>query len=250
VPYVLPQPQETVASGAPLRIKTFNIHGGKSERGAFLDYVQTEQPDVILLTELPPLTDWLGDSLGADYRYRLGGTLGTPHDLLLFSRWPIVNSRIDRSVNRGSPVIAADLCREEVGAGACVRLVGLHAIAPFARFARLHTAQLELAARMATAAPDGQAILAGDLNMTPWSPTFQRLLAESGLRDAALGRSITATWLSRQPMVGIAIDHVLASPRIAVRAYDVGLDLGSDHLPVVATMAVPQTPPATIGESR
>ena len=67
---------------------------------------------------------------------------------------------------------------------------------------------------------------------------------------AALGRSITATWTSRQPIVGLAIDHVVASPKIAARRYDVGPDLGSDHLPVIAELAVPAPPPATVSQPR
>jgi endonuclease/exonuclease/phosphatase (EEP) superfamily protein YafD len=45
--------------------------------------------------------------------------------------------------------------------------------------------------------------------------------------------------MSRQPIVGLAIDHVLASPEIGVRDYLVGPDLGSDHLPVVAGLVLP-----------
>lgn len=252
VPYVTKQPQAIAAAPvSPLRVMTYNMHGRKTERAAFLDYVQSEQPDVVLLTEVPPGYGWLADSIGADYRYRYDSQTGLPHDLILFSRWPIVDTRTDRSVARGFPVTSYDLCQEDKDGGACVRLVGLHAIAPFgARIAGLHDAQLAVAADQARAAPKGLVIVAGDLNTTPWAPSFRRLLADGGLRDAALGRSITATWTSRQPIVGLAIDHVLASPQITVQRYEVGPDLGSDHLPVIAELAVPRPPLATISQPR
>lgn len=251
VPYVMPQPQDAVAATSPLRVMTYNMHGRKTRRDAFLEYVQTEQPDVVLLTEVPPEYGWLSDKLGADYRYRFDGIPGLPHDVVLFSRWPIVETQTDRSVNRGFPVLAADLCQEDKDGGACVRLVGLHAIAPFGqRFASWQVSQFNIAARFARAAPHGKAMVVGDLNATPWSPAFHRLLTEGGLRDAALGRSVTATWTSRQPMVGLAIDHVLASPQIIAQGYEVGPDLGSDHLPVIAELAVPRPPPTAVSQPR
>lgn len=252
VPYVTRQPQAIAAAPAsPLRVMTYNMHGRKTERAAFLDFVQSEQPDVILLTEAPPGYGWLADSIGADYRYRLDNPTGLPHDLILFSRWPIIDTQTDRSVARGFPVTSYDLCQEAKDGGACVRLIGLHAISPFgARIAGQHDALLAIAAKRAREAPQGQAIVAGDLNTTPWGPSFHRLLADGGLRDAALGRSITATWTSRQPIVGLAIDHVLASPQIMVQRYEVGPDLGSDHLPVIAELAVPRPQAATISQPR
>lgn len=252
VPYVTKQPQQAVAATAsPLRVMTYNMHGRKTQRAALLDYVQSEQPDVVLLTEVPPDYGWLIDRLGADYRHRFDSQTSNPHDLVLFSRWPIRDVTINRSLTSRFPVIAYDLCQDDTNTSACVRLVGLHAIAPFgARIAAQHDEQLAVAATLAREAPHGHAIIAGDLNTTPWSQTFRRLLSDGGLRDAALGRSITATWTSRQPVVGLAIDHVLASPSIVVQHYEVGPDLGSDHLPVIAGLSVPHTHPTTVSQPR
>lgn len=241
IPYVTAQARPDDEGGSALRVMTYNMHGRTTQRAAFLEFVHAEQPDIILLTEVPNYYDWLVDSLGADYPHRVDGNSGRPHDLMVFSRWPVASFQIDRSVDRGLPVLAADLCEDGAQeASRCVRLVALHAIAPFGARAEMHDAQFALATRLLASAPPGRAILAGDFNMTPWAPDFRRLIADTGLRDAALGRSVTATWLSRQPMVGIAIDHVLASPQIGVRDYLVGPDLGSDHLPVVAGLVLPR----------
>lgn len=228
--------------GEPLRVMTFNMHGRGTDRSAFLEFVHTEQPHVIVLTELPPARDWLTQTLGAHYPYRLDAESDRPHGLLLLSRWPIIGSQVDRRVDRGQPVFAADLCAETArGGDDCVRLVGLHAVAPLGlRAAERQHAKFAVAAQMARAAPSGRVVLAGDLNMTPWSPRFHRLLQAAGLGDAAIGRGLTATWFSRQPIVGLMIDHVLASPEIATRDYLVGPDLGSDHLPVVADLMLPK----------
>lgn len=241
IPYVTAQARPADEGGSALRVMTYNMQGRTTQRAAFLEFVHAEQPDVILLTEVPNYYDWLTDGLGADYPHRIDGNSGRPHDLMVFSRWPVAGFQIDRSVDRALPVLAADLCEEaRQDPSQCVRLVGLHAIAPFGPASDKQNKQLALAARLLANAPPGRAILAGDLNVTPWAPAFRRLSEAAGLRDAALGRGVTATWMSRQPMVGLAIDHVLASPQIGVRDYLVGPDLGSDHLPVVAGLVLPR----------
>lgn len=245
IPYVTAQAQATAEGGSPLRVMTYNMHGRATRRADFLEFVRAEQPDVILLTEIPNYTDWLTDGLGADYPHRIDGNSGRPHDLMVFSRWPVAGFQIDRSVDRAQPVLAADLCEEgSKDPSRCVRLVGLHAVAPFGPGAQKQAAQLALAARLLANTQSAHAVLAGDLNATPWAPAFRRLIEATGLRDAALGRSVTATWMSRQSMVGLAIDHVLASAEIGVRDYLVGPDLGSDHLPVIASLMVPKADPA------
>lgn len=251
IPYVTAQAQPTAEGGSPLRVMTYNMHGRATRQAAFLEFVHAEQPDVILLTELPNYYDWLTDGLGADYPHRIDGNRGRPHDVMVFSRWPVAGFHIDRSVDRAEPVLAADLCEEgRKDPSQCIRLVALHAVAPLGQGAAKQNAQLALAARLLADTQSAHAVLAGDLNVTPWAPAFRRLIEATGLRDAALGRSVTATWMSRQPMVGLAIDHVLASAEIGVRDYMVGPDLGSDHLPVIASLVLPKAAHATVSQPK
>ena len=82
-------------------------------------------------------------------------------------------------------------------------------------------------------------IVAGDLNTTPWSHGFQRLIRPRGLRDSAVGHGVQTTWNARRWVPRIPIDHVVVSPEVRVVARRVGPDVGSDHLPIEATLAVP-----------
>ena len=77
-------------------------------------------------------------------------------------------------------------------------------------------------------------ILAGDLNCTPWSYWFRRLLRESQLSNSAHGRGLNITWTPlRIAVCGLPIDHVLVGSEIRVSRRFVGPYLGSDHRPVV-----------------
>jgi endonuclease/exonuclease/phosphatase (EEP) superfamily protein YafD len=65
---------------------------------------------------------------------------------------------------------------------------------------------------------DAPLIVVGDLNTTVWSPQMRHLLRAGGLRAACCdGRGPHVTWspLPGRPL-GLAIDHLLVGPRVAV----------------------------------
>ena len=77
-------------------------------------------------------------------------------------------------------------------------------------------------------------ILAGDFNAAPWSWQMLRFAAASGLRRHG---TYAASWPSRLPLV--LIDNLLTTPDIKSVSFRTGPFLGSDHLPVIATVALP-----------
>ncbi len=79
-------------------------------------------------------------------------------------------------------------------------------------------------------------ILAGDLNVTPWSPRFERLLRETGLTDTARGRGLQGTWPVGLPWMRIPIDHCLISESFRVVDRKVGPAVGSDHFPLLVDL--------------
>ena len=90
---------------------------------------------------------------------------------------------------------------------------------------------------------DGKKIVAGDFNMTPWSFGLRRFDERIGLerRDLAL-----FSWPGKLTLGGKAlpvlpilpIDHVYAGADWRTVSVKRGPALGSDHFPVVATLAL------------
>jgi vancomycin resistance protein VanJ len=76
-------------------------------------------------------------------------------------------------------------------------------------------------------------ILAGDFNAAPWSWQMMRFAAASGLRRHG---TYAVSWPSLLPLV--LIDNVLTTPDIKRVSFTTGPYLGSDHLPVLATVAL------------
>ncbi len=227
----------------PVKILAFNLRGSHADRPGLQRLVAQERPDIVVLTELPREQQHRLDLFnGAFLSFPLVifDDVGSSHDVVIYSSWRALETRVDRSVSRRLPVVSADLCAPHHADAAprCLRLVALHAARPLDGGAPARDAQLDLAGRLAAAAPSGSAIVAGDLNLTPWSPVFAELLARAGLRDSGTGRGLVATWLSRFVLFGLPIDHVLIGDAFDVRERRIAADLGSDHLPVIVELGL------------
>jgi endonuclease/exonuclease/phosphatase (EEP) superfamily protein YafD len=81
-------------------------------------------------------------------------------------------------------------------------------------------------------------VIMGDLNATPWSYALRTLLDRTGLRDSRRGFGLGASWPTWSPFVRIPIDQLLLGGRVEVLAREVGPELGSDHFPLRATVAL------------
>ena len=79
----------------------------------------------------------------------------------------------------------------------------------------------------------GPVCIAGDLNVTPWSPAFARMRQGAGLVDSLRGRGVQPTWPTWFPLAGIPIDHFLHTPEVTVTRRETGPRIGSDHLPIL-----------------
>ena len=216
-----------------LRVMAFNLHNKHADLASIEAYLARKQPDLVLLTELPPDgSDWLA-TLRPDYPHQALDRPVSTFDVALLSRRPIDAADFDRSISPYLPVMTARLCTAETAELAgCLTVVGLHAANPLGASA-LRDQQLRLAAQKAAAVADGSVLLLGDLNTTPWAPIFGEVLEQGRLRDSAQGFALKGTWLSRNPLFGLPIDHVLLGEGLASGSREVGPDLGSDHYPVV-----------------
>ena len=123
-------------------------------------------------------------------------------------------------------------------AGKKLTLLGTHLLPPLnSADAQLRNDQVEAIATY-LGAVEGPKILMGDLNMTPWSHDFGRLLDAIGLVDSSKGRGIQPTWPTNQILLRIPIDFCLISEGIIVKDKTLGPDLGSDHFPLIVDFSV------------
>lgn len=194
--------------------------------------------DVLCVAELTPRIDAALRAACCSRRYPAGaqavrqGSVGTG----IWARLPCADAWI---VNAGYALAAA---RVLVG-GVEVTVVAVHTVAPTnpAKVERWR-AGFAAAAEIVAEAP-GPVVLAGDWNATLAHGPMRDLLrgaAGRPLVDAhtAAGRWRAGTWPTWLPVQTAGLDRVLVTPDVTVRSIRELRAPGSDHLAVVADLAV------------
>ena len=228
--------QEDLAGSQILSVATANVHLGNPDPAPLLRWLAAARPDVVMLNEVSP-----------DYAQKLAALKGYPyrhftprHDpfgLAILSRFPLSQSQtIANEDGIGRIDARLDWNGQPVG------LTAWHPMPPISKRDHMQRNQQLQALAQAARASGRPAIVAGDLNATPWSNAFGRL-DQAGLRRAS---GLAPTWpAAGRGWFGIPIDHVLVTPQWRVADRAIGPDLGSDHLPVMVRLALrPQQAPS------
>jgi endonuclease/exonuclease/phosphatase (EEP) superfamily protein YafD len=225
---------------APLRLVSANVLYLSADYARVLGWVRRDPADVLVVVEATAAWRDALAPLRAIYPYSVASGVTQRRGVLVLSRWPLTPPE---PLFDGSTRAVGLATTVDVG-GSALRLIAVHASWPTGpAAARERAANLARVARFAAAAAGEAAdprpvVVAGDLNVSPFSPHFARLLRDGRLRSAAQGYWLP-TWPIQLLPAGIQIDHVLVSAAIGVRAIRRGPAIGSDHLPVVADLAVP-----------
>jgi endonuclease/exonuclease/phosphatase (EEP) superfamily protein YafD len=196
----------------------------------FHEIVAEAAPDVLLVVEFTPHAAEVLADLDKSFAYDLKAPAEGPYGIALWSRFPLAAAA---TFPLGSvPAVEA---RVETPRGEFT-LLGVHLSAPrLPRRAQQRNEELELlAARRAAIA--GPLIVAGDFNVTPYSPYFTDWLAATHLTDTRRGRTLAPSWPATLPILGIPIDHVAVTPDFAIRAHHRLPGFGSDHWAVLAEL--------------
>lgn len=239
LPYAMPVAADAHAGEARLRVMAANVRYSNGDYERTLALIAAENPDVVGLLEV---TDaWIEgvSGLREHYPYHVVRPDDGAHGLALFSRVPI--EELGDSPYREADQLTAIRVRADLPVGPVI-LTLAHLIAPTTpKRSRIRNRQIRTIAGMVAMDRELEHIVIGDLNITPWSPHYAAL-EQAGLTNVARGRGYTATWPAVLGPLGIPIDHVLLSPGLHAQQFRSGASFGSDHLPIVADVALPGAP--------
>jgi endonuclease/exonuclease/phosphatase (EEP) superfamily protein YafD len=193
-------------------------------------------PDVVAFEEYTPRLAAAIEPYRAVYPYAVERPATHSFGEAVFSRLPLES--VDEH-DAGAPALDV-VVRVE---GRPVRILVVHTLPPISgeNLDRWRQELDWLAGYAAALDPDEALVVAGDLNATPYHPSFRRLLRAGGLRDAhaEVGRPLATTWpngLLRVPP--LQLDHVLLRGPVRARAVAERTGPGSDHRPVLADLLV------------
>lgn len=248
VAYLWPPPALAAQAGPQsIRLLWANLQNWTTDSADLDAVLDDAQADIIVLTELSARHVQAVERARQRWPHQTRFPSGSAFDLLLLSRWPARDMRVHQPLGDQFPVFDGLFCPELAGwNGACFAVVSLHAvrpalpggaigIAPTRRDTMLDAAAGAARGRIA----DGhRLVLLGDLNSTPWSASFRRVLGEGGLTDSATQpaerpRWPLPSWFSTWPGIGLPIDHALLGPDWRVVERRAGPYFRSDHRPLV-----------------
>jgi len=229
-------------AGPAFTVATVNVQFSNTRREAFRAWLATQPADFLVIQEVTPA--WAAElEAQTVYPHRHVLTRDDPYGLAVLSRWPLESVTLVDLAGDGLPSLAGVV---DTG-GQRIRFLGLHTHWPLTpALAAARDEALQGAAQLASTA-ELPVVVLGDLNLTPDSPAFDRLIEQAGLRDVMWGRGWRPTWLASVWPLALRIDHVLVSSGLCVEHAEVGPALGSDHRPVLARLRTQPRTAVTLG---
>jgi len=232
-----------------LRLLICNVQMENREYERLLSLAREADPDVLLAVETDERWVRALEPLAADYPHVVRQPQSNYFGLVLFSRVPLLEARVEFLVQDDVPSVFAVL---EL-AGERVVLRGLHPRPPEPlrdQDSAPRDAELVLVGRSIEKQGGAPTIVAGDLNDVAWSATTQLFLRLSGLLDPRMGRGFYNSYNARNPLVRWPLDHLFHSNHFRLVELRRCGNIGSDHFPVLIELSYDPEAPAQQPESR
>lgn len=222
----------SVAGAQRLKLLLANIHLDNKNLAPLLALIERESPDVVGILELSPQAAETLAVLEPRYPNSAINPRDDPFGIGLYSRLP---ARILQSTMPplDLPVMQLQWTDPQPG-----KLWLVHPFPPIGSEAtQWRNIQLEHIATLIRG--DESAVLAGDLNTTPWSAAYRQLRNDAALLDSSATQWAWPTWFGPHWWTGVMavpIDHVLHASGWRVIRHQIGPDIGSDHRPIIVTL--------------
>ena len=219
-------------------VLSFNVLQSNDRYAATAKLIETQRPDILLLMETNQA--WL-DALQpqlAGYGYTLSRPLENKYGMVFATSLQVDRAEMVANTSSNTPTLYASL---RMGDGARFELIGLHPRPPLPGES---TAKRDAnIARAGSRTPDmlPNVLAIGDFNDVPWSSTTQRFVHDGGYSDPRAGRGSYATFPADYAMVGWPLDQIFVKEGVKVEELEIGADVGSDHLPLIAKVCVAPT---------
>ena len=234
----------------PLAIASWNVFIQNNKFDIIQKSIESLDADVVLLIEITPEHQKGLSKLSKSYPHSIWVPKSNTTGIAILSRIPGTKYR-ELSMGKSQMLALEALIPAGPYADAPIRLLGVHTASPNknSRFL-VRDEQLEDIAAWVNKFP-GQTIVFGDMNITPWSDSFQKLLKDAKLQDTRVYRGYFATWPCGLGIFGIPIDHILVSSGIRVIDRECGFPtVDSDHQWIRATLDGATVDGAKVDRSR
>ena len=227
----MPRGNDGISDASEIKVMTCNLLSSNSDYHGVKELIASVDPDFVVLLELNRA--WQSELAELKQHFPHNTELPSEDNfgIAVFSKLP---ARFETHFLTDFKV---PLVESNLGDGLDVTVLAAHPLPPIGKvYSRSRNEYLEELAELARANP--KCVIAGDLNVTPYSPYFSDLLAAAELNDSRKGFGLQPTWPSEMQWFGIPIDHILVSRGLNVLDREVLKIPGSDHAAVMARLGV------------
>lgn len=216
-------PQDANSSG--LKLVIANVLRTNQEQAEAWKQIAAEDADFVYLMEVHNGWDSLFDNSLATYPYQRVLTNDTYTGVTFLSKHAWESLDVYNLGVISNPSIKAKFRFGEIP----LTLIATHPVPPFG--SALTESREQQLVELANKIPaDSAGLLTGDLNVSPWSPSFRRILEAGNLDDATRSFGPISTigplpgWFG-----GLKFDHVLANSHVVTKHFEAKHLAGSDH---------------------
>ncbi len=236
-------PPAPAMEGTRFTVVSANVLVDNLDPQPFLAIPEIAGADILVLQEVRPL--WQNALIASGrWPFESSRDLAANTDMKLLSRFPVLDARTvspESADTGGRFAVRFELSIE----GRIVVLYAVHPQTPRGQHAWRERAAYfrDLQAAVRSEPADAPVVVAGDWNTPPWSPFFQDFLSSTGYRTTESRwwplptrfsiRLWALTW------IGTPIDRVVLSPALGLEELAMGPKFGSNHLPVVVRVVIP-----------
>lgn len=223
-------PQAAPADARLVRVASANVHGSMAALEQLALQAKSYGADIVSAYEVPDglTTDDIAQ-LFPDLRYRELPSVGH-HELKLIRRSMLAAREADDIAYTPFPSSHGVIMRAQIDG---VQLVTTHPPSPGDPGLK-GDRDLQLGQLADGLDPSRPFIIVGDFNTTPWGRAYQ---STPGVR--AGDPRFDGTFPAAAGWFGLPIDHVKFGGGLTLTDYRAGPGIGSDHLPLFATFALP-----------
>ena len=239
--------------GPVLRVVNANVWYKNRDLAQVVDCLSAQNADIVGLVELTPASKAALAPLTALYPYSIDCVDRDPScQEMLLSKLPLGNGFAGRIGESFTYAAEGDIAWQGRKVRVTVTHVSPPAYMPYraadepevlllpGTAALWQSQQVAVLARHLGSTDNMDRIVLGDFNSAPWNPLQRAFRAATGLENRGAFQSTWApSWPSWHPFFArIPIDPVFTGDALAIRELTVGPDIGSDHRPVVAEIAI------------
>jgi endonuclease/exonuclease/phosphatase (EEP) superfamily protein YafD len=247
-PWYIPQSGLGGNTSTQLRVLSSNVNVQNQSYSKVLSLVRKEKPDIAIFMEIDEnwvnqlnfLKDILPYSVVKANRYNLG--------IAVYSKRNLEDGSFAFFGGTNNPSIVGTLNIN----GENLSLIATHPPPPKpGALFHVRNRQLDEIGQYIKSLST-KVVIAGDFNITMWSPYYKRLVSKTGLKNSRQGFGLLPTWpiktnyppYAKIPsfltgLLSIPIDHCLISPDIKVAKIRTGPNVGSDHRPLIVDLVIP-----------